>query len=656
MHTQRFLLLFAALPLIGCDSVRNLMRTTSTEPGYAPALANDTSVVTTRRVMTMTRSSQVDVSFSYPMPDGNTVAVTDWNTGDPAILDLDSQEIRRLALNSAPYAEGIAMSMLPTPDGRRLAHSWQVVTTPTSSSTARMEIRITDVATAASRTVMAIDTPIMAWLQALGWNSTGDSVFVLLLNANEKPDDGALFLVPTMGGTPRRLADVPLSSVAAGAVVLSPDARHLVWNRDLSRAQTGRSDIYITDVLSGRTRALVEHPAVDELLGWLPGTNVVLFTSDRSGTTDLWSVRVANGRASAAPQLVRTGLFRSGAIGFASGAFFYTVQTGWRGPGIVGLDPRTGSPVGAVSTPLRDFNTYPRSLRWSPDGQSIAGVSQSRGRNVVKVHSMATGSRETFWMDAGVNPLAIAWAPDGKSLYVRATVSAPSGFSSRGPHQFLRLDLVRGTTTRLPGPDDPELGNALRPFLVTADNQSLLLGAGQIREERHIDEMALVLRSVQDGSERVLYQTAGFVPDFHLSADGAQLAFVKSLPGHADSLFVLGMDGAQPARVVSAWRNDEFTLLGWMPAGDAFLTARLTPDRKSEELVRVGMDGSVTVVGTSPFTPERGQPVLGHGRSRLTLAPSGTRLTKDVLTDELQELWRMDGLPALFAAMGNGGR
>jgi hypothetical protein len=269
----------------------------------------------------------------------------------------------------------------------------------------------------------------------------------------------------------------------------------------------------------------------------------------------------------------------------------------------------------------------------------------------INLHSMETGERREFWLDGDVHALNAEWAADGKSLLLRV---ARAGWLPMDPHHFLRLDLVTGTTTRLFAEEDPAGRSSIWRFLVTPDARSIIL-----RKQHTLDDgrtgMKLVLRSLEDGSERELYSTSGFIPEFSLSADGTRLAFVEQVWEKSDSLFVMRMDGSLPLRSVASWVYDAISLLGWLPAGNSLLAARLTEDGTGEEILRIELDGSITVVGLSPFRPMRGQPVQGYNRTRLVLSPAGNRLAHAV-HDTGEELWRMDGLYELFARGANGRR
>ncbi len=640
MRSIRILPLLAMIPLLGCDGAGEWSRGPGAAIAYAAPLASDTSVLTTRRVWSSTGNI---LGVSSIMPDGAGLATTDWTTGDPAVQDLASKEFRRFRLNEVPH-EGVAIQTVASPDGSQIMFTWY------PKRRGEGHLRVVDVATGESRMIMAGDSATGESLRPLAWSPAGDSVFATI-SQREVRGDVKVVLIPVAGGTPRLVHTFP-REIGWGAYGLSPDGRWLLYRHELSRDQQSQPDIYIIDVQGGGARPLVEHPAIDLVVGWLPGTDVVLFSSDRSGTTDLWSVRVVNGRASAEPRLVRSGFFRSTTVGFADGGLFYRVETGSQGPAVINVDPQSGALRGPPSPPLTHFGgVYYPTLAWSPDGQTLAATSWGPGPRTITVHSMVTGDSHVFPLDEDVHVYVLEWAVGGAALILRTQETWGAWTDT---HHFLRLDLVTGTTTHLFTVADPADLQPFARFRVTPDGRSIVL-----RQQRTLDdggkEMKLVLRSLEDGSESELYSTSGSIPEFSISADGTHLAFVQQIWEDSDSLFVIRMDGSQPLRAIAIWDPDEVSLLGWLPAGNALLAARLTEDPRAEEIIRVEMDGSTTVVGTSPFKPMRGQRVPGYYRSRLVLSPAGNRLVHTV-SNIGEELWRMDGLHELFANEANGQR
>jgi Tol biopolymer transport system component len=628
MRSIRILPLLAIVWLPGCDGTGAWLRGQGPAAAYAAPLASDSSVITARRVWS-SASGSIASRFGAIMPDGNSLAAADWFSGQPQIFDLASREFRPLRPDDDSSDGAFAHETVVSPDGSRILFLWK-----------SDEIRVTEVATGESRTIMTLDSATESYISPVAWSPAADSVFVLAYGPRHQDGPVRVVLIPVAGGTARLVHIIP-PKADPWRVILSPDGRWLLYEHVLSRNQHPRADIYIIDVRDGGARPLIEHTGMDVLMGWLPGSDVVLFASDHSGTTDLWSVRVANGRVSGAPRLVRSGFFRSTAVGFGGGALFYTVRTGTYGQAVINVDPRSGALLGSASPPLEHLNTFPRAQAWSPDGHTLAVPSPP---NAITLHSMETGDSRKFWLEDGVWAPILEWAADGKSLFLRAFGT----FGVRtGPHHFLRLDLMTGKATRLFDTAEPEESGHIWRFLVTPDGRSLIL-----RQQRILDDgrtgTKIVLRSLEDGVERELHRTADFIPELSISADGKYLAFVQQVWEKSDSLFVMTMDGSRPLRSVASWDYDAVSLLGWLPAGNALLAARLTKDGTGEEILRIELDGFFTVTGVSPFRPMRGRPVQGAYRSRLVLSPAGNRLSHAVHSTG-QELWRMDGLHELFA-------
>ncbi len=629
--------------IFGCGNITLLAQSvsshTASSSSSSEVSSSDNMDVKTQRVWSSDPGSKINFDMGTIMPNGSGIASTDWKTGEPAVFDLASQEFSRFNSNDEPYDKGIALSPVPSPDGGRIAFSW-------SDFAERKEfLRLADVTTGKLRTIMTADSITAKCVLPVAWNPAGDEVFAWVgpLDENSGVD---VMLVPYAGGIPRLVHTIPPNRADPERMSVSPDGNWLLYNHAVLHDGQWRSDIYIIDVKDGGAFPLVEHSATDLVVDWLPGTNVVLFSSDRSGTTDLWSLSVANGKASGEPQLVHSGFFQSQPVGFGDGALFYRVETGSKGQSVINMNPQTGALLGGALPPLEELGGNFRGIAWSPDGERLASVTRERGnRGSITLHSMQTGGSRVYSLDEDFHPLVLEWEADGKALIIRA---GERNQVPTGPHHFMRLDLETGNSTRLFAEADLEESPPLWPFLVTPDGRSIILRQQETLDDNRT-EIKLVLRSLEDGSENELYRTSGFIPEFSISADGTQLAFIQQVWEDSDSLFVMRMDGSQQLKPVANWDYDAVSLLGWLPGGNALLTAGLTEDAKAEEILRVDLDGSTTLVGTSPFRPMRGQKTQGYYRSRLTLSPAGNRLVHFV-SDVGEELWRMDGLHELITS------
>jgi len=327
MKSIRILPLLAVLALPGCDGHGEWLRSQAAATAYAAPLAGDTTVVTTRRVWSSPPNAEqrIGVHSSTIMPSGTGLATLDWVTGDPGILDLVSRDFHRFRFNDQPYDTGTSLDPVVSPDGGQITFLWFDFNKPDPS------LLVVDVATGESRTIMTADPVSVNSIWPLAWTPAGDSVFAYTHPHDQRAGAVEVLLIPAAGGTPRLVHTILPGRMGRGRTSVSPDGRWILYAHELSRGQQRRSDIYIVDVRGGGARPLVEHAALDQPVGWLPGADIVLFSSDRSGTTDLWSVRVVNGRAIGEPRLVRSGFFRSEAVGFGGGGFFYAGGNGLQG-------------------------------------------------------------------------------------------------------------------------------------------------------------------------------------------------------------------------------------------------------------------------------------------------------------------------------------
>ncbi len=74
---------------------------------------------------------------------------------------------------------------------------------------------------------------------------------------------------------------------------ISPDATRVTY----VSTEFGNSDIYVTDVLGGRSLRLTTDPAFDFVPAWFPDGAAIIFVSDRTGTRSVWKVGQFGGGA-----------------------------------------------------------------------------------------------------------------------------------------------------------------------------------------------------------------------------------------------------------------------------------------------------------------------------------------------------------------------
>ena len=155
----------------------------------------------------------------------------------------------------------------------------------------------------------------------LSWSPDGRSIAVGLVRDFYKSYD--LGLISVADGSLKIVKTPPLLKTGPGNMVFSPDGRYLIIDLPQKDGDP-KHDIFAFSVDGREETRIAEHPAEDSVLDWIPGTNDLLFLSDRTGTPDAWIVGFADGRTRGEPRLVQRDLGRVTPLGLSrEGSFFY---------------------------------------------------------------------------------------------------------------------------------------------------------------------------------------------------------------------------------------------------------------------------------------------------------------------------------------------
>jgi TolB protein len=100
-------------------------------------------------------------------------------------------------------------------------------------------------------------------------------------------------------GSPTRLTERGNEALPA----FSPDGRWLAYGRVLDQQR----DIWISLAAGGLPVQLTTDPAVDLHPSWSPDGSRLVYASNRSGSYDLWTIRVSEGTADGEPVQLTTG-------------------------------------------------------------------------------------------------------------------------------------------------------------------------------------------------------------------------------------------------------------------------------------------------------------------------------------------------------------
>ena len=338
----------------------------------------------------------VDAPLGIPSYDGQSFTFVDWETGDLAIHDLGTGQVRRLTQNGR-WTGQFAGDSKVSRAGNQVAYVW-VDETASSKPVSLRVVSLNDDA-ATPRHVFSDDA--LTELSLLDWSPNEKVVLVELQRGIQ---DHQIGLIEIESGDFKALKR--LGRRNAGACFFSPDGRYVVY--DLAAEDEGvNRDIFVMDLETSQESAIVQQAGTDYVLGWTPSGRHVLFNSDRTGNWDSWVIRVSDGQAdgSAKPLKLQIGPIQP--LGFTqSGTFFYAAQTPNSNIYSAAISPDTGQLSAPPEKLVTSFIGRNQAPAWSPDGKRFSYVSRRgpfaarwRAPWTLVIHSEGTETHNEFSLD-----------------------------------------------------------------------------------------------------------------------------------------------------------------------------------------------------------------------------------------------------------------
>ena len=462
-------------------------------------------------------------------PDGRYLSCVDWATGDLAIRDLATGKLRHLT-NTTESGESAFFSTI-SPDGKEVAYIWFGKNGP--------DLRLVRWDGSAPRVLYASKG---VYPFPMGWSPDGKHI---LTRFYKEPNTHEIAVVSVVDGSARVLKTVEWSSLK---VSFSPDGRYVAY--DVPQQQgSDNHDIFVLAADGSREIRLVEHPADDQLLGWTPDGNHILFASDRSGTMSAWLQRVSDGKPQGPPELVKQDIGQAQPIGFTrAGSFYYGLVIGTSDVYTAEFDPATGRVATQAQKTAQRFIGSNSSPAWSPDGQFLAYISSRRPGlighrpEIISIRSLKTGEERDLPPNLAFAWGPMRWSPDGRSILV-------PGKDRQLQHALFLVDAQTGDVTPAVWWGDSEISNpAWFP-----DGKRLLYNESH-RESGTIRETILV-HDLQTGRNTELFRATpgSTIDDIALSPDGQQVALTLLEKQNKSSVLkLLPVAGGEASELVRA--------------------------------------------------------------------------------------------------------
>lgn len=592
-----------------------------------PPLAQTTSAITRR----LYEGPAPDTWGTDVSPDGRYLTQTDWDTGDLAVLDLLTGQLRRVTDkgswdSSSAYSE---MSVF-SPDGSEIAYLW-------FNEDLAYEIRVIGVDGSNPRVILPPEPGRWDWPGLYDWSPDGEYLALAVYNGLESE----FALLSVRDGSLRVLLDPPLG-MGVDFASFSPVGKYIAFVQP-SRPASGQDmspdwDINLISVGGGERIPLLQGPASDELLGWEPDGRSILFKTNRDLTEGIWRLPVIDGRAAGEPELIKGDLWRLQRIGTAGHKIYYGLITDLPQLYTVGLDI-PNSRIVSPPTPVEEAaERQVVSPAWSPDGRQLAYVRSrtpsgpSNIRELV-IRPLPGGSPRIMPLPVRVIQ-RIWWAPDGRSLLLAGPAQSWDTPDWRG---LFRFDLETGDCTPIETSENVPWWAALTRNLRVAYYDG---GGGLPYATQEHPPDALLARDLETGREWEVAKMESSAP-YHgypaLSPDEKWLARFNPPSGEPGSwaITIISTESGEVREVHRYRYPEEGSQCGnllWSPDGRYLIYGVANLTSGGCTLQRLPVDGGdPTPIGDLP----------SDSYTMNQLNPDGTRLA--FMHGEWRgEIWVMD--------------
>jgi Tol biopolymer transport system component len=538
--------------------------------------------------LTIRRVPDLDM-YAKPSPDGKYLAFTEWKAGNLAVLDVATGATRTLTKDGsfggpAQMAQFSAWSR----DSSRIAYQWDVV----GPKESREELRILPLVGGTPPETIVI--PGAGWILPRDWSPDGSRI----LCTYGPPSGGRA--VALVGIANRTLDKLNLPPVSWLEYRFSGDGDAILYSAQAD-GKAGPHDIFLHNLKTGVSTPVIQHPAEDLLVGVLPGTDWLLFASDRQGRLDLWAVPFRQGKAAGQSVLVKQGLGRLFPLGFTNdGRYYYATLSATDDVFLADFDPGTGKVTGEARKLTTRWDGVSMAPSFSPDGASLAYVVK-RSPSPIPVH-VADSLVVQSLKDPKADPVVVGfedvgltrvldpcWSADGKAVMVR-------GYRIQGQDSALyRVDLpsLRKTMIdaagerRLSGHDCATDGPFVYSYLTTPASGQTTEQPGQI-----------VRIDLAGGPERPVFRApqGQSIGSFALSPDGRSLSVITGLDRNRRALLVMPSEGGTPRQILEFPQPTGGGVAHvWAPDGRSILYVVRSEERTgnlSFELRSVRVDGA----------------------------------------------------------------
>ena len=473
------------------------------------------------------------------------------------------KEIRLKNQTDLNVEEDAGTPYFPTwsPDSKKIAYTWE------SDEGQYIELRGIEIDNPEPDVLIRVSYS-EEWLRTEDWSPDGQHILIQLTKNNQDQ----IGLISTMDGSFNLLKKFDDSNPTSAR--FSPDGHYIAYDLSPNKESTNH-DIYVLSIDGKRETKLTSHPSHDYLLDWTPSGMEILFASDRTGMTDMWSISFDEGIPQEKPKLITKNVGLIKPLGSTSiGSLYFSTPGSWWDIYTVTIDPKTGKitePPTEVSLPYQGYNRHPA---WSPDGKYLAYVSDlghMKRPNILYIYTKKTGSSKEFayQKDSYLFP---HWFPDSQSILVNQTDVIKIATGEITP--FIQLNKDEGVYR----------------LSISSDNKYIYYAIRDKNWKTH----SIIRRNLESGEEKELYRTTDANLMMALSPDGMKLA-VMSLHNKNTRILKILSTMESSEKVIYTYKHKVFGYksIAWSPDGKYIYFSKRTgsEEKRPDELCRIPATG-----------------------------------------------------------------
>lgn len=289
---------------------------------------------------------------------GEYASFTDWNTGNLAIRNLKSGENKQLT-NEGTWKGPVqyALFSLISPDDKQVAYGWY-------NAKGIWELRLIKIGTQIP--VSLYSSTADEWPIPEFWFADGKKI--IFQTMHDKNTRWKLYSIDLTNKEVQVLKEKIPGPSSIPNVSLSPDEKQIAFDFP-DHSDKNKCDINLMSIDTKEESVVIENPSNDRLLGWMPGRNELLFTSDRTNTTDVWAVNFPSEISIDIPKRILTNVGDILPMGFSmDGSLYYGIKSdifeSFSLPFDQNIEKLSDSPRTAFLGPIFDVS-------WLPDGESL---------------------------------------------------------------------------------------------------------------------------------------------------------------------------------------------------------------------------------------------------------------------------------------------